>query len=178
MAKVDKWLKPKALKQITEWARDEKLNISDIASLMGVSSSTFRSWRNDYKEIHDAFEEGRKVVDEKVENSFFKMCTGFKEKVIRVHKIKRKEYGDNGKVIAEYEELVEKEEEQYIPPSVVAQKFYLCNRMNDKYRIESGVQSDENGDENQTGVVMLPEIIEHSEEVIEAEVVQEQESVV
>ena len=173
MAKVDKWLKPKALKQITEWARDEKLNISDIASLMGVSSSTFRGWRNDYKEIYDAFEEGRKVVDEKVENSFFKMCTGFKEKIIRVHKIKRKEFNENGKVIAEYEELVEKEEEQYIPPSVVAQKFYLCNRMNDKYRIESGVQSDENGEENQTGVVMLPEIIEHSEEVIEAEVVNE-----
>ena len=49
--------------------------------------------------------------------------------------------------------------------------------MNDKYRIESGVQS-QDGSEESTGVVMLPEIIEHSEEVIEAEVVEEQESVV
>lgn len=172
MAKVDKWLKPKGLKQITEWAKDEKLNISDIASLMGISSSTFRKWRQDYKEIHEAFEEGRKVVDEKVENSFFKMCVGFKEKVKKMHKVKRKEFDDNGKVIAEYEEFVEVEEEQYIPPSVVAQKFYLCNRMNDKYRIESGVLNQIEEEEGSTGVVMLPEIVEHNEEIIEAEVVE------
>lgn len=175
MAKVDKWRKKKGLNQITEWARDEKLNISDIASLMGVSSSTFRQWRQEYDDIREAFEEGRKVVDEKVENSFFKMCVGFKEKVIKKHKVKRKEFNDDGKVIAEYEEFIDVEEEQYIPPSVVAQKFYLCNRMNDKYRVESGVQA-QDGSEESTGVVMLPEILEHLEEIQEAEIV-EQESV-
>lgn len=169
MAKVDKWLKPKNLKQITEWARDESLNISDIAENMGVSSSTFREWRNKYPEISEAFEEGRRVVDERVENSFIKMCTGYHEKVIKKHKVKRKEYGDNGKVTAEHEEFIDVEEEVYIPPSVAAQKFYLCNRMPDRYRPENAALPPGNEDEDNTGVVMLPEVeVEWSETTMES----------
>lgn len=129
MAKVDKWLKKKNLRQITDWARDDRLNISDIAEKMEISSSTFRQWRNDYPEIAQAFDEGRRVVDEKVENSFIKMCTGYHEKVLKKQKVKRKEYDDRGKVIAEYEEFVDVEEEEYIPPSVAAQKFYLLKEI-------------------------------------------------
>ena len=158
MAKVDKWLKRKNLEQITRWARDEKLNISDIAGLMDISASTFRQWRHDYPEIAEAFEEGRRVIDEKVENSFFKMCTGFVQKVMKNYKVRRKEYNEHGKVIAEYDEVIQREEEEFIPPSVVAQKFYLCNRMPDKYRVENAALPPGNEGENDSGVVMLPEV--------------------
>lgn len=168
MAKVDKWLKKKNLEQITTWARNKNYNISDIAGLMGISASTFYKWKSEHSEIEEAFEEGRRVLDETVENSFFDMCTGFTKKVIKVFKVRRKEYGDNGKVIAEYEELVEKEEEEYIPPSVTAQKFYLCNRMPDRYRPENAALPPANGEEEYTGVVMLPGI----ENVIEADIVE------
>ena len=174
MAKVDKWLKKKNLEQITEWARDKNYNISDIAALMGISSSTFYEWKSKYPEIEEAFEEGRRVLDEKVENSFFDMCTGFTKKVIKVFKVRRKEYNKNGKVIAEYEELVEKEEEEYIPPSVTAQKFYLCNRMPDRYKPENAALPPGKDDEVFTGVVEMPAVMEFKEnDVIEAEIVNE-----
>lgn len=170
MAKVDKWLKKKNLEQITEWAKDKNNNISDIAALMGISASTFYKWKNERVEISDAFEEGRKVLDEKVENSFFDMCVGFTKTVKKVFKLRRKEYNENGKVIAEYEELVDREEEEYIPPSVTAQKFYLCNRMPDRYRPENAVLLPGDDDEKITGVVEMPAV----EDVIEAEIIEKE----
>lgn len=168
MAKVDKWLKTKNLQRITEWARNKDYNISDIARLMGISASTFYAWKSEYPEIEEAFEEGRRVLDEKVENSFFDMCVGFVQKVKKHYKIRRKEFNENGKVIAEYEELVEKENEEYIPPSVTAQKFYLCNRMPDRYRPETAVLPPGKDDENVSGVVMLPGV----DDIVEAEIVE------
>lgn len=168
MAKVDKWLKKKNLNKLTEWAKDKNNNISDIAALMGISASTFYKWKNEYEEISNAFEEGRKVLDEKVENSFFDMCTGFRVKVKKNFKLKRKEFNENGKVIAEYEELAEAEDEEYIPPSVTAQKFYLCNRMPERYRPENTVLLSGGDDKKITGVVEMPAI---EENVIEAELV-------
>jgi hypothetical protein len=105
------------------------------------------------------------------------MCTGFTKKVVKVFKVRRKEYGDNGKVIAEYEELVEREEDEYIPPSVTAQKFYLCNRMPDRYRPENATLPPAGDEENYTGVVALPsaEDIEEAE-IIEAEITEGDES--
>ena len=175
MAKVKDWLKKKNLEQLTEWARNKNYNISDIASLMGISASTFYKWKSEHPKIEEAFEEGRRVLDEKVENSFFDMCTGFTKKVIKVFKVRRKEYNENGKVIAEYEELVEKEEEEYIPPSVTAQKFYLCNRMSDRYKPENAVLPAGKDDETYTGVVEMPAVAELKEnDVIEAEIVTEE----
>lgn len=168
MAKVDKWLKKKNLDKLTEWAKDKNNNISDIAALMGISASTFYKWKNEHVEISDAFEEGRKVLDEKVENSFFDMCVGFTKTVKKVFKLRRKEFNENGKVIAEYEELVDREEEEYIPPSVTAQKFYLCNRMPDRYRPETAVLPPGKDDEKITGVVEMPAV----EDVIEAELIE------
>ena len=168
MAKVDTWLKKKSLKKLTDWAKDKNNNISDIAALMGISASTFYKWKNEYEEIADAFEEGRKALDERVENAFFDMCTGFHVKVKKTFKLKRKEFNENGKVIAEYEELVEAEDEEYVPPSVAAQKFYLCNRMPDRYRPENAVLLP-GDDEGITGVVEMPAV---EENVIEAQIIE------
>lgn len=173
MAKVKEWLKKKNLEQLTVWAKNKDYNISDIASLMGISVSTFYEWKKNNPEIEAAFEEGRRVLDEKVENSFFDMCVGFTKTVKKVFKLRRKEYNENGKVIAEYEELVDREEEEYIPPSVAAQKFYLCNRMPDRYRPETAVLlPGKEDDEKKTGVVELPTV---HEEIIDAEIVENEE---
>lgn len=166
MAKVDKWLKEKGLKKITQWAEDKHITIADIARNMGVSPSTLHRWFKEYEEIHRAFEDGRKSVDGEVETSFFKMCVGYHEKVIKTQKIKRIEYDDRGKKTAEYEEFVPVEEEVYIPPSVAAQKFYLCNRMPDKYIPETKALPE--GKEDGGGVIFMPEVVEiESAETVE-----------
>lgn len=170
--KVDRWLKDKNLDKIREWASAKENTIAIIAAKMGVSPSTFYYWLNEHEEIKEAFDDGRRNVDEEVESSFFKLCTGFKETLKKPQKIKRTEFDERGRKI-EYEEIVEVEEEVYIKPDVTAQKFYLTNRKPDKWKNDTKDLGFA-GDENNTGVVMLPEIEEPEEHpVIEADIVKE-----
>ncbi len=173
MSKVDKWLKDKNLQKITEWARDSRKTISDIARLMGISSSTFYEWKSKYSEIDEAFENGRKVVDENVESEFFKSCFGRREKIKKAHKVRRWELDEKGKRIAEYEEIILVEEEIFLPPVWAAQEFYLLNRMPEKYRAKNAVLPPGKDNDEAIGVVMLPEIIEpEAEETFDAEIIE------
>lgn len=172
MAKVDKWLKSKNLEQLTLWASDKEKTISQIARLMGISASTFHEWKNKYSEICEAFENGRRVVDEGVESEFFKSCFGRREKVKKAHKVRRWKLDEKGKRIEEYEEFILVEEEVFIPPVWAAQEFYLLNRMPDKYRAKNAVLPAGKDDEENTGIVVLSEIEEDNGEVIDAEIVE------
>ena len=162
MAKIKKWLKPKSLELIRELAGNKENTIAKIAAKMGISPSTFYNWLNDYQEIRESFEDGRKRVDEEVEGSFFKMCTGYHESVTEMQKIRRCKFNENGKKIEEFEEFIPVEKDVYVQPSVAAQKLYLVNRMPEKYRPENAVVLPDEND-NDGGVVMLPEIIEGEE---------------
>ena len=173
MAKIGKWLKPKNLDIVRELASRSDMTISAIAKKMGISPSTFYYWMNEHEKFREAFDEGRRTVDEEVESSFFKLCTGFKEKVIKPQKVKRTEFDDRGRKI-EYEEFVDVEEEVYIKPDVTAQKFYLTNRKPEKWKNDTKDLAFV-GDENNTGVVMIPEVEEPPEDVIEAEIVESAE---
>ena len=170
--KVEKWLEEDGLKKITKLASRDDLSIAQIAKKMRISSRTFYRWLKEYDEIKEAFEEGREFVDGNVETAFFKLCVGFKEKIVKPQKIKRTEYNDDGKKVAEYEEIIDVEEEVYIKPDVTAQKFYLTNRKPDTWRNDTKDVA-LNGEEDNTGVVMLPEVI--PEDVIEAEIVENAE---
>lgn len=164
MAKSDRWLKPKNLEKLTEWASDKENTIARIATKMGISASTFYNWLNEYDEFREAFDNGRRCVDEEVESAFFRMCTGFKE-TVREEKTVVNNKG---------EETVTVEKEIFVPPSVPALKLYLVNRMPNKYRPENAVEMSGSGEDGGTGVVMLPEI-EEPEEVFEAEIVKSDE---
>lgn len=166
---AEKWLKPENLKKVTNWAKKENLSIAQIAKKMRISARTFYRWLDKYEEFREAFDEGRETVDGTVETSFIKMCIGFKETVTKPQKIKRVVYED-GKKVEEYEEFIDVQEEVYIKPDVTAQKFYLTNRKPGAWKTDTkelGVV----GDEDNTGVVMLPEV-EEPGEVVEAEIVQ------
>ena len=173
---AEKWLRPENLKKVTNWAKKENLSIAQIAKKMRISARTFYRWLDKYEEFREAFNEGRETVDGTVETSFIKMCIGFKETVTKPQKIKRVVYED-GKKVEEYEEFIDVQEEVYIKPDVTAQKFYLCNRMPDRYRPENATLPPAGDDENYTGVVALPnaEDIEEAE-IIEAEITEGDES--
>ena len=172
--KVEKWLEPENLEKVKRMASNEKLSIAQIAKKMKISARTFYRWLEDYEEFKEAFEEGRETVDGKVETSFIKMCIGYKETVIKPQKIKRTEFDERGRKI-EYEEFIDVKEEVYIKPDVGAQKFYLTNRKPEDWRNDTKDLAFD-GDEN-TGVVMLQEVIEPEEgvPVIEAKIVENAE---
>ena len=72
---IDKWLTEDGLFLISCWARDGML-ICDIAKKIGVTTSAFHKWRQQFPEIKKAVEENKEIVDYRVENALYKRCIG------------------------------------------------------------------------------------------------------
>lgn len=62
-----------------------------------------------------------------------KKALGFKEAIRKPHKVKRIIY-KNGKKEREWEEIVEAEEDVFVPPDTTAQIFWLKNRKPEEWR--------------------------------------------
>ena len=103
------------------------------------------------------------LVDDsgRVEESLYKACTGYTAQVVKHYKVKRVEYDETtGKKIKEEEQLVSALDEIYVPPNISAQKFYLVNRLPERWKVKPG------GDEETSasaGVIVIPEILEIEE---------------
>ena len=144
------WSSEKGCAEIREWASDG-LSAKEIAANMGISRSTLYEWIEKNSDISDSFTCGRTRANEVVENSLFKKCCGYNATVKKTIKLKKAEYNDEGKLVAAWEEPVEVEEEVHVPIDTAALKFFLTNRMPDKWKntpIE--ISDDENG-----GVIIL-----------------------
>lgn len=112
---------------ITAYARDG-LSIEDIArKKMGINPDTLYDWRKKYPQISEALTRGKEPVDVEVENKLHEMCMGFIVKVKEPVKIKEvKMKAGEGRIETERIEYAERE--VYVPPNVVAQKYWLTCR--------------------------------------------------
>lgn len=121
---VDDWLEADGLILLESWARDG-YTIQDIATRVGVSQQRFRVWMNEYPEIKKAVNNGRELVDYKVENALLKSALGYKTREVKVTaKIK------DGKVVEETKETIDKE----FAPNVSACQVWLYNRVPKKWK--------------------------------------------
>jgi hypothetical protein len=127
------WSSAKGCEQIREWAADG-LSAKEIAANMGISRSTLYEWVEKNSDISDSFTCGRTRANEVVENSLFKRCCGYNATVKKTIKLKKAEYNDDGKIVAAWEEPFEVEEEVHVPIDTAALKFFLTNRMPEKWR--------------------------------------------
>ncbi len=116
------------LAEIEAWARDGYTD-REIAKILTVAASTFQSYKKEHPELAEALEAGQQA-DILVENQFFKSCIGYKVKVKAPIKIK----------IDGEEQIIDYDEERYIPPNVKAQTLWLRNRMPDKWSDRREVQ--------------------------------------
>lgn len=131
--KYEQWLTREGLLRIQGWARDG-LTDEDISKNMGISRSTLNAWKEKYPDILIALKEGKDVADRVVENALYKSAQGYKvtlKKAFKVHKI---EYDKTGRRKREYDEIVQADEEEYVPAQVTAQIFWLKNRKPEKWR--------------------------------------------
>ncbi len=114
------------LAKIEELARDGAQD-KDIAAYLGYNETHFCEIKGRYPKLTEALKKGRSPLDFNVENSLFKKCIGYKEKVQKPIKVKEKYYDDQGRMCErERVEVVEYEETVY--PEVTAQIFWLKNR--------------------------------------------------
>lgn len=146
MAKIDKWTDRDSLKKIEAWAAE--CTDKELAARIGITRSTFAIWKKNNSDISDAVTRGRTDVRAcaDVEASLLKRAIGYTEIIKKPIKVKRIEYGPDGKRKSETEEIVMTEEEQHVPADVSAIRFFLTNRAPDRWQnkveMEAGIRAE------------------------------------
>jgi len=129
-------IKPR-LSEIAIWAQNGLID-EEIASNLNVAMSTFYEHKKKYVEFSEALKNKEKAI-ERTANALFKTAEGFKVTLKRPFKTKNIKYDNNGKKISETEEIIYADYEEYIPPNVAAQCFWLKNRRPDLWRDKQDV---------------------------------------
>lgn len=124
VAKYDEWIEPEGLVLIEGWARDG-LTDEQIASKMGIATSTLYDWKKKYPEISESLKSGKEVVDRMVENALLKNALGFR--------YREEALTNKGDIV---------EIERYEKPNTTAQIFWLKNRKSAVWRDKQDISVD------------------------------------
>ncbi len=91
---------PQKVRELTKQAEQEGKYLIDeqIAILLGISESTFYTWKREFPEFLQAVEEGKQYRKKKLEDTAFKVATGYYEFEHEKDK-KRKYYKPDSKVL-------------------------------------------------------------------------------
>lgn len=132
--KYSEWLTPDGLILLEGYARDG-LTDDQIAQKIGIGTSTFYRWQEQFREFRDALKKGKAPVDIQVENALLKRALGYEydevvEEVERIPIGKPDENGERPMI----EKVKTKTKRVTVLPDVTAQIFWLKNRRPDKWR--------------------------------------------
>ena len=172
--KYEKWLEEDSLTLLGAWAR-AGLTQEQIAKNMDISLSTFKDWKNKYPAISAALKIGKEQADYIMENALYKKGTGFSVRVCKPFKLKTVEYNREGKKIKEQEKIEYAEYDEYYPPDVTAQIFWLKNRKPDDWRDRREAPPEKEEYEDDGFITALTQTAEHVFENAGVETVSEKE---
>lgn len=115
--KYHEWLTKEGLTLIEGWA---KAGLSDeqIATNVGVTTTTFYDWKKKYADFSEALKKGKEVSDFEVENALFKSAIGY-------------EYEERKEVQEVVDGVMRKKVEitrKQVPPNATSAIFWLKNR--------------------------------------------------
>lgn len=161
-AKYQEWLQEENLILLQGWARDG-LSEEQIAHNMGISRETLRQWKKNYPCILDAIKKGKEVADFEVENATFKNACG--------HTVEEKTWERRyNKGLDEYELVVTKVQQRYIPPNPTSQIFWLKNRKPEVWREKQIEQPDTTAIDKLDGILQgFEEIAKNDTTITQAE---------
>ena len=134
--KYHRWLEPEGLTLLRGWARDG-LTDEQIAHNMGISARTLDRWKHDHSPICRALKSGKEVADYEVENSLYRMATGYWNEETAIDA-----KGNEHTVMKWY------------PPNVTAAIYWTKNRRPDKWREKREEQAEK---QSAAYVAILPE---------------------
>lgn len=126
------WLTEEGLALVNKWAEDG-LTGKQIAHNIGINHTTLYDWMNKFPELSEAVRDGRKVMDEQVENSLLKRAMGY-------------QYVDETWGKDQLGEMVVvKRVVKMQAPDVTAQIFWLKNRQPERWRERVGIKNAHEG---------------------------------
>lgn len=112
-SKYESHVEPKLL-LIEAWTRDGMI-IEDMAEKLGVAVSSLYEYQKKHPEFAEALKKGREVADVTVENALYEKA--LPKKII----LNKQKVLNDG-------EVIDYQEEVYVPGDVTAQIFWLKNR--------------------------------------------------
>lgn len=127
--KYHEWLTKEGLTLIEGWAKDG-LTDEQIATNMGVTTTTLYDWKKKYADFSDALKKGKETSDYEVENALFKSATGY-------------EYEERKEVQEVVDGVMRKRVEitrKQVPPNATSAIFWLKNRKPDKWRNKQKIE--------------------------------------
>lgn len=104
---------------------------SEICQSLGITTRTANNWKNIHLEFEQAVFEGRQSAVEVAENKLMQLVNGFTV-VDKKKEIIKTDDGISTKIT---------ETTHFIPPNIVAIKFYLVNMRRDKWLPESRIEA-------------------------------------
>ena len=119
--KFAEWRTEDGLLRLEGYARDG-LTDEQIAQKMGIGTSTYYRWQQDFKEIREAIKKGKAPVDTKVENALLRRALGYQYTEVTEEYSRPPRPGE--KLPPKSVKRVVKE----MPPDVAALIFWLKNR--------------------------------------------------
>ncbi len=119
----------------------------EIAKKLGISACIFYEWQNKYPELVEAVKEGKKVVDDEVEQALYNTAKGGKKYTETTRELVRE--GDRkGKLV------ITKKVKKVMLPNARAQEFWLKNRRPKDFRDRHEITGPEGGP---IGIVFIPD---------------------
>ena len=114
----------------------EGLTDLQIAGKMGVSSTTYYRWLNEYEQIREAIKKGKAPVDTKVENALLKRALGYEyvETVTDFELIDTGTVDENGEPVMIRKIKNIRSTRKEVAPDVGAAAFWLKNRRPDRWK--------------------------------------------
>ena len=116
-----------SLSRIESWVEDG-LTDKEIAEKLGMSYSTFRRYKKENVDLKAVIAQGKDKKNEKVEQSLYKLCNGYKYTEEVAMKVKKEVVADDGQTILVQEEVEVKPVKKYKGPDLAAQRYWLNNK--------------------------------------------------
>lgn len=114
---------------VKEYA-ERGLSDSEIAHNLGINYTYIYEWIKKYPEFSKALKEGKRVIDEKVENALLKKATGYEYEEIETIATAEK----RGKEVENITPIRIRKIKRQIAPDTTAQIFWLTNRKRDDWK--------------------------------------------
>lgn len=135
------------------WVRDG-LSEMQIAEMLGISKDTFYRYKKEYPAFLNALNKSGDLVDNEVEDALLDRAKGGIKTIRKPIKLKHVLY-DCGKKVEEREYIEYVECEEYYPPDIRANIFWLKNRRPDRWKDKQEIEA---GDDLNLGIVKIPEV--------------------
>ncbi|WP_186430892.1 Xaa-His dipeptidase [Clostridium sp. BSD9I1] len=111
------------ISMIKDGAKDK-----EIIETLGISASTWKRKKAQNTKIKEALEELTDARNQQVEESLFKVCTGYSYYEEVVTKVKEEVLADDGETILTKEDVKISKVKKYRGPDINAQKYWLNNK--------------------------------------------------